>query len=124
VAGSVTCQLWPPFRETAMPSLVAMTTTLPAAAASDLGVPSAGTAGRCCHVCPPSDDAYSVGAGPPAGGLAGVLVVAPVQSRNSSPEPAAIRAPDGCPPACAAPGAQRAGPAVVQAALLRFPLIT
>ena len=87
-------------------------------------MPRAGAAERGSHVFPPSADTYSVRAGPPADGLAGVLVVAFAQSRNKSPEPAAISAPDGWPPGCAAPGAQGAVLSVAQAGLVRFPLRT
>src|SRR5450432_3126098 len=104
-----------------MPSLAARTTTFPAAAASEAGLPRAGGAERASHVFPPSADMYSMRAGPPADGLAGVLVVASAQIRNKSPEPAAISAPDGCPPGCAAPGAQGAVLTVVQAVLSSLP---
>src|SRR6516225_1496399 len=113
-------QLAPPSAEVSMPWPVASSSRPDRLPDSEVAVPAVGAVPVRCQLRPPSPEEYTVPAGPPPDG--------PVHSSTRLAVPFTdSRAPDGCPPACGAPGRQGvlagpAGPAAGQAAPVGGPL--
>jgi hypothetical protein len=103
-----------------MPWLVASRSRPDRLPDSEVRVPATGAAPVRGQLRPPSREEYTILAGPPPDG--------PVHSSTRLAVPLTdSRAPDGCPPACGAPGwqgalAAPAGPAAGQAAPVSGPL--